>query len=124
MEDWIKENIINKGIENVRFWSLTQPLHRFPLLGICYTTNDEPVWTECKIVEDRYPVADGYKITLQPLDERFSKEHYYQEDFVSSVKSGWIIPKKSNKDHVEKIAGYDYIGCGLNIVTEGYVLVQ
>lgn len=124
MKDWIKENIIDKGVENVRFWTKMNMTHYFPLLRLVYTTNDQEYWVECKVVEDVYPLKKGYKITLQPLDERFSKKHYYQSDFESLVESGWIIPKKSSHDHVEKIVRYDYIGSGLNVVTEGFVLVQ
>jgi hypothetical protein len=124
MKDWIKENIIDKGVENVRFWTKMHMTHYFPLLGLVYTTNDQEYWVECKVIEDRYPLEKGYKLTLQPLDERFSKEHFYQSDFESLVRDGWIVPKKSNKDHVEKVSNYEYIGCGLNIVTEGIYLVQ
>lgn len=123
IKDWIKENVTDKGINNIRFWILMHPVNN--ILGICFTCSSDPeYWVECKVVEDRYKVSDGYKITLQPLDERFAREHYYQEDFKSLVESGYIVPKKSNKDHVERICNYEDIGCGLYIQTEGWVVVQ
>ena len=123
LNEWMKENTLDNGIENVRFWTLMHPLNN--ILGIGFTCSSDPeYWVECKIDEDRYKVAEGYKITLQPIDNRFSKEHYYQSDFESLVNKGYILLKKSNNDHVEKITELEYLGSGLNLVTESYVVVQ
>lgn len=124
MRDWIKENIIDKGMDNARFWVRMHKTHYFPLLGIAYETNDEEYWVECCVIEERYKLSDGYKITLKPLDNRFSKRDFYQSDFESCIRSEYVIPKKSDKDHVEKVVNFDDIGSGLYVQTEGYVLVQ
>lgn len=123
LNEWMKENVIDKGIDNVRFWTLMHPVNN--ILGVCFICGNDPeYWVECKVVEDKYKVEDSYKITLQSIDERFSREHYYQSDFESLINMGYIILKKSDNDHVERIANFEDIGSGLYIQTEGYVVVQ
>ena len=61
------------------------------------SSNDPQTWVEAKIVEDRYKVDEGYKVTLEALDPYYGRENYYQEDFISLIKSGNII--KKDKEH-------------------------
>ena len=123
--NWINKNIIEKGIENVIFWIQMSPTHVFEPLGIGFTnSNDKKYWVQCRVCEDRYKLSDGYKITLKPIDDRFASEHFYQSDFVELVQDGYIIPKKNDNDRVEMIESQEYIGCGLNMVTVGYVVIQ
>lgn len=102
----------NGGIENFR----------------CFTQmGKKETWTECKIDESRYKVSDGYKITLRSIDPMFTYDHYYQSDFMSLMKSGWIIVKTSDKQTIqhikwlEHLCGKAYVVHEADIVTEGEV---
>jgi hypothetical protein len=85
----IKEIVETYGIKNVRVFTempVCQSLHKFGLpIGI--TDREKMVMTECQIVESRYKVAEGYKLTLQPVNPGDGEplyagsEHYYQCDF-------------------------------------------
>lgn len=54
----------------------------------------------CKIIEDRYKVAEGYKVSLKPIDEYselFGRRDFYQTDFNSLVNDGHIIIVNENE---------------------------
>ena len=90
------------GIDNILIMDSLRPLRTF--LGlISYTSsNDDPVEVPCKIVEDRYKVADGYKVTIKPLYESFGTENYYQTDFNTLVERGSIKVFVKVPDDFEK----------------------
>ena len=88
-----------------------------PFSSLCLCDPNDTDWAECEIVEDRYIVDEGYKITLRPIDEHFAREDFYQADFVSLMKSGHIV-KKSPTTHIEHVRFAEPIGCGLYVITE------
>lgn len=85
----IKEIVETYGIKNIRIFTqmeVCESLHRFGLpIGV--TNRENTILTECQIVENRYKVADGYKITLEPVapgdgnPHYIGSRHYYQSDF-------------------------------------------
>lgn len=95
----------------------------FPGLPFCLCDANDTDWAECEIVEDRYSVDEGYKVTLRPIDEHFAREDFYQADFVSLMKSGHIV-KKEPSTHIEHIKFAEPIGCGLYVVTEANLVTD
>lgn len=88
-----------------------------PFSSLCLCDPNDTDWTECEIVEDRYSVDEGYKVTLRPIDTNFAREDFYQYDFISMMHSGHIV-KKSPTTHIEHVRFAEPIGCGLYIITE------
>lgn len=90
---------INKDIH---YFCLMHPIDTtFACFGISFTSSsDEPLWFECYVDEERYKVEDNYKITLRALNGG-AYEHYYQDDFLSLIYEGLIIPKTSEDMHTE-----------------------
>jgi len=92
LKDIIEEN---GGVDNIMFIAPFQPLHVVPMLGIGYTSsNDEEFNLPAVIVEDRYKVEDGYKITLQCQMDGFGEHHYYQSDLKSLIDGGIVYMYK------------------------------
>lgn len=99
------------GVEN--FYNIDKTKHYFaqmhpydaiiPMMGIALVNGNESNWVECEIVEDRYKVEDGYKVTLKPLNPNYSSYHFYQCDFASLLRSGHIIEKTKDTMHVEHV---------------------
>jgi len=83
----LKEKILKAGIDNVLFLIPMRPVRQ--MLFLSYTsTSDDPVLVPAKIVEDRYKVEDGYKITLKSIYEEFCEDSFYQSDLQSIIESG------------------------------------
>jgi len=101
--NWIKENILDKGIENVRFFAQMEQIEAILPWGMAMVSSNNTTWVECKIDEDRYKVEEGYKLTLKSLDPRFTYNHYYQSDFESLVKEGCILIKDNEDAYIEHI---------------------
>lgn len=121
---WIQENIIDKGIENVRLFAQMEQIDFIiPQIGIAITSLSNVTWVECRIDESRYKVADEYKITLVSLDERYSYRHYYQSDFESLVKKGYIIIKNNDLTHIKRIKWAEPCGNTL-IVHEADIVLE
>lgn len=97
----------------------------FPFINmrLCLCDPNDTDWTECEIVEDRYNVDEGYKVTLRPIDEHFVRQDFYQSDFVSMMQSGHIV-KKSPTTHVEHVKFAEPIGCGLYVITEANLVTD
>jgi hypothetical protein len=58
---------------------------------ISYTSSeDEEFLVPCEIVEERYKVADGYKVTMRSIYEGFGQRHFYQSDMMSLIERGGI----------------------------------
>jgi hypothetical protein len=91
--------------------------------GWAMTSHGNETWCECEIVEDRYKLSDGYKVTLKPLSQGFGWEHYYQSDFESSLRSGHIIEKTRDNQHVEYVEWYEMITPTVPVRYSGYVVV-
>lgn len=93
------------------------------MIGWTYTTSsDSEKWVECEIVEDRYKVEDGYKVTLQSIENGYGREHFYQTDFESLIKSGLILEKERKSQHVELVKWYEPITPYVSVCHEGYVV--
>lgn len=92
-------NHINKDIH---YFCLMRPIQS--IFGIGFTSSsDASEWFECYVDEEQYKVEDNYKITLRAIDGR-AYEHYYQDDFLSLMWKGFIVPKTSDDIHVEYVS--------------------
>ncbi len=86
--------IEEKGIKNLKFLVKMRPIQSY--FGIIHLTSssDPEILMVCEIVEDRYKVSEGYKLTLQSI-EQFPKikgrESYYISDLNSIIEDGHII---------------------------------
>ena len=67
-----------------------------PYCGFFFADAGKDDWVECEIVEDRYKVDEGYKVTLKPLDDNHAYQHFYQEDFIYMLERGQIIEKTND----------------------------
>lgn len=95
---------INKDIH---YFCLMHPIQSF--MGVAFTcSSDEPMWFECEVNEERYKVEDNYKITLRAINGG-AYEHYYQDDFLSLMYEGFIIPKRSDETHIEYVSFDEFI---------------
>lgn len=122
--NWIKENILDKGVENVRFFAKMGKIDYVFPFGVEIASSSNTTWTECKIDERKYKVLDGYKITLISLDSEYSYEHYYESDFESLVQEGHIIIKNSESDHIEHIKFIEPLYGDVYIVHEADIVIQ
>lgn len=85
----IKEICEEYGVENILIMAPVKILRR--ILFISYTTsNDDSEFLPCTINEKRYKIDEGYKLTIVPLDDRYTTKHYYQSDFDQIVRQGHI----------------------------------
>jgi hypothetical protein len=76
----IKKLVAEYGAINLRFFiPMSPPVSVDPGLAFRDYSNDR-VPVECVISEDRYTVADGYKIRLVAKDRAYGSESYYQSD--------------------------------------------
>lgn len=93
-----------------------------PFMGISITCGERS-WVECEIIEDRYKVDEGYKVTLKPFDPRFLSHDFYQMDFNSLLKNGYIIEKTSDSQRVEYCEWDEPLTPTVNIRHSGFVVV-
>lgn len=85
----IKRKIEEAGLENCLFIVPSRALRN--VLGVTYTSSSDATHDiPCTIKEDRYKVADGYKIELAPIYEGFEKHTFYLTDLASFVEAGKI----------------------------------
>ena len=87
-------------------YNINKDSHYFALMnplccGGLFADGNKHDWVECEIVEDRYKVDDGYKVTLKPLDPNYAYEHFYQSDFIALMEAGHIIEKTNDNLHIE-----------------------
>lgn len=114
--------MINK---NSHYFTLMRPLHFVPIIGWAFTeSTDKEQWVECEIVEDRYKIEDGYKVTLKAVKEGFGQETLYQSTFESCLRTGRIIEKTKESQHEEKLVWYEPLTDSVNIRCEASVLVD
>jgi hypothetical protein len=86
------------GIDkNAHYFALMNPICGFGF----FADGNKHDWVECEIVEDRYEVDDGYKVTLKPLDPYHARQDYYQCDFIALMKSGHIVKKTNDSLHIK-----------------------
>lgn len=115
------------GIGNVRLFVKMSPIEMvIPFMGLCMTNGnpDKATWVECYLDESRYSLADGYKITVRAIDQRFSYEHYYQADLMSSIRQGYVLVKTSMGQHVEHITWEEPLWCSVCIRHEADIVTD
>lgn len=96
-----------------------------PVFTFTFTSSsDKETWVECEIVEDRYKIDDGYKVTLRALDKFYGEEHFYQMDFEHLLEDGRIIVKTKDNQHVENVTWYEPISHNINMVCNADILVD
>ncbi len=108
----------NGGIKNFRCFALMEPMDVIPVLGIALA-HGQPTWVECRVDERRYKVSDDYKITLVPTKPGFAYKHYYQSDFASLIKRGYIIIKTNPSQAVHHHVWTECIGGKVYLIHEG-----
>jgi len=80
--------------------------------------SSERNWAECEIIEERYKIDDGYKVTLNPLNNEYIPFDFYQDDFISLMEAGMII-EKTGTIHIEHKKFYLPLTDTVYIVFEG-----
>lgn len=85
----LQTRILTAGIKNCLFLVPMKPLRI--MFGTTFTSSsDEDVIVPCRISEERYRVAEGYKITLQSIYSLSASEHYYLSDLNKLIESNII----------------------------------
>lgn len=102
---------INK---NSHYFALMHPISFFGIAD-----GNKYDWVECEIVEDRYKVDEGYKVTLKPLDSKHAYQHFYQMDFISLIESGHIVEKTNDSLHIEHEEIYIPLTDTVYLVSDG-----
>lgn len=90
LEDLTK-SILAAGVENVLFMVPMRPL-RSALFGLFrFTSSEDPeVTVPARITEERYEIADNYKIQVEATWELFGRESFYISDLQSMIRDGRI----------------------------------
>lgn len=93
-----------KNMENVvidrnkHYWVKMNPLEVFfGIIALRDGNYDKAQWVECEVDESRYKLDDHYKVTLKALDERYGSESFYQTDFRSMLRDGFIVEADGKK---------------------------
>jgi hypothetical protein len=83
----IKALAAEYGVKNIRIFHPMQRLQYDGLIpGIAFrSASVEYDMVECEIVETRYKVDDGYKVTLKAVDEAYGLKHFYQSDLETNI---------------------------------------
>ena len=104
------ENNYRKINKHIHYYALMKPIdNTFSQFGISFTSSSDPdMWFECYVDESRYKVDDNYKITLRDING-CAYEHYYQDDFMSLMYKGLIVPKYNEDMHIEYVNFKEYI---------------
>ena len=102
---------MNNNIDkNIHYFALMEPVTT--ILGVSFAHisahGGNLEWFECEIDKSRYAVEDGYKVTLRNINGS-EYYHYYQCDFNSLIEDGCIVPKTSDKMHIENFNFKEYI---------------
>ena len=88
------------------YFTLMHPLELFMIPGfggiVMTSSNSREKWVECKVVEEKYKLDDGYKVELRSIEDGYGKEEFYIEDFISLQKEGYIVKKEPGL-HCEEV---------------------
>lgn len=99
------ENIDEYIDKNKHYFILMHPLEYLLVPGfgfVWYKSNTtREKWVECEIVEERYKLADNYKVELRAVEEGYGKETFYICDFKSLIRGGCVVPKTEGLECVE-----------------------
>ena len=103
-----------------RYFIKMRQLNLIPFIGWSYTTTSDPEkWVECEVVE----IQGNYKIKLKSIEAGYGSEEYYYYDFKSMVRSGYIIEKTRDDQHVELVKWFEELTPYVQIEHSGYVVV-
>jgi len=105
---------LQSNVEDLRFFI---PLRK----GALYFDNAE-TWQECYLSEHKYKLADNYKLTLIPIDQRYCSRDFYISDFKSVLESGFVIQKTDIEQHAEDITWYQKLG-NIKMVNKANVVI-
>lgn len=101
-----------------RYFLKMRPIHTLPYVDWNYTaSSDREKWVECEVINNEI------RIELLPLEDGYCIERYEQLDFESLVKSGLIIEKTNDKQHVEEIIWREQLTSTVYVEHSGYVVV-
>lgn len=105
----LTQKIITAGVNNVSFMVPMRPLNN--IMGIIHTcSSDEEVVVKCHISEERYPVINDYKITLEADDPNYGHDHFYTSDLGSLIKDGTIemvVEERETVDGIDIVKAVD-----------------
>ena len=105
------------------------PLHTVSNYGFVSMVNasDEPHIIECELEPYEFSGFD-YKLYAVPVNPDlrpyFERRRFYSCDFRSLIKSGHIVEKTSDNQHVELIRAAEHLCGAAYIVHEGEILVE
>jgi hypothetical protein len=111
----IKELVAEYGVQNLRFFIPMHPHEMAGIIpGIAFKSSNSPEdMVECHIFEDRYKVAEGYKVSLAACGGenlmRYGREHFYQSDFNALLRDSTVHHKDRYRVYVIDIDGYTRI---------------
>lgn len=105
-----------------RYFLRMRPVRSLPFIGLGFTSSNDPdPWVECEVVENRIPSSS--KVTLQAILDGFGKEEFYRLDFDSLVKSGHIIEKTREDQHVEFVRWNEPLTPTVCVEHSGFIVV-
>lgn len=106
------------------YFILMHPLENF--YGLIYFTSSctREKWVECEIVEDIYKVADGYKVTLQSVEQGYGRRSFYQEDFEKLLRDGYILEKTSDNQYVKEITWIEPLSSITYLKHSAYIVTE
>jgi hypothetical protein len=109
-----------------RYFIPSAPIKILPFIGWGMRSGDirDKTWAEFEVIEDRYKIADGYKIELQSINPQFGRETFYQRDFKDLIKAGCIIEKTNEHQHVKHIKWAEPLLNGINLIHEADIVVD
>lgn len=118
-------NIDKDGI----YFLLLHPIDYIPIpgigiVGIGTSSDSREKWVECRIVEDRYKVDENYKVTFESIEPGYGRQTYYQSDFNSLFKDGFIFKKTNNNQHVEEVTWIEPLCGSAYLVHSAYVVTE
>ena len=105
------------------------PLHTVSNYGFVSLANasDKPHMIECKLEPYKFSGFDYklYAVPVNPnLQDCFKRRCFYACDFKSLIKSGHIVEKTSDNQHIEPIRTVEHLCGSAYIVHEGEILVE
>lgn len=95
-QDKLLTLIEEQGVENIRFMAPFKTQGMPTPLGLMVSSSDPEELVECRISEERYKVADRYKISLTPANAEWYTDHYYLMDLCSLIDRGVVAIKEAN----------------------------
>ena len=119
------ENFYEINTES-RYFVPLRPCHNYGFVSIV-CDSDEPHMIECKLEPYKFS-GFNYKLYAVPADPDlrpyFERRRFYTSDFSSLVKSGHIVAKTSDSQHVEMFRGMEHLYGAAYLIHEGEIIVE